>query len=278
MLRIIYKYKSEFFILVFLFSAVSNLFSLPEKQIFPDKSFFIYERDLSSFRILPENQNADAPVTWNYLKPVALDYDNTQKCASGRFCVEKIQYQKVDISYFAEDHSLPLKSLAFMKSSGTYFVQAESKKSKVIFRIAVRNDDSYTGYLSELTGVPFVYWPRFIQGHGHQTDLGLGADCIAVLIYGRRRMGYNIPYFAPGKLYSFSEKIGDSISIQNAKIRDGDILHFSFQTAVIYKDLPPIGRLSGNDIIFHTYHKTAEKLEFSELPYRKMPFDILRWK
>lgn len=217
-------------------------------------------------------------VRWTYLKPRPLDYNNTKNCDSNRICIDRIKYEAIDIAEHERNRNIKLSHLKFINGPGTYIISTMDSVGEVRTRIAVRRGNDYVGYISELIGVPFVYWPRDIRGQGHQTDNGIGADCIATLIYGRRRQGKRLRYFAPSRLYDYTKKIGNSEDLSRTKVKRGDVLHFGFQTAVLSQDLPPIGQLSKNDKIIHSYHKLVEEVSLSQIPYRNMPFDILRWR
>jgi hypothetical protein len=217
---------------------------------------------------------------WFYAKPLALDYDNTAACATDGPCLDPIQYTytKLPNGHAADGKKLAVNGLAMVKGAGTYLIYSQDTKGTVLHRIAVRRSDDYIGHLTELLGVPFVYFPFKGEGFGHQTDRGLGADCVATLIYGKRRLGDRIPYVSPKRLYDYTLIVGDYRRVEETAIVAGDILHFGFQTAVISQDHPPIGILSDNDKLIHSYHQLVEEVDFSSLVYREMPFDILRWK
>ena len=91
----------------------------------------------------------------------------------------------------------------------------------------------------------FVFWPKQIE-HGHQTDLRLGADCSATVIYGKRRMGHSVGYVAPKGLLRYLE------AVDTNSVRVGDVLHFGFQTALLSQDTVPLGVLNDSDLILHS--------------------------
>jgi len=133
-------------------------------------------------------------------------------------CTEKIEYSRSEIEPLKGKLNFDLKEIALLNDLGTNLVALQiNGKQTEIFQIIIREDNSYTGFLTELIGVPFVYYPKFFEKGKHQT-------------------------------------------------------------VVIYKDNDPKGILSNNDVILHTYHSSAEKILFSELPYKNHKFEILRWK
>ncbi len=128
------------------------------------------------------------------------------------------------------------------------------------------------GVLTEQLGTPFVFFPARLPDGAHQTDERLGADCAALLVYGRRRLGERIPYVAPGGLRRYAAPI------RGAPPREGDVLHFGSQTAVLSRDRPPLGRIGPEDLVIHTFHGVAEEVPISALPYRNAPVEVLRWR
>jgi hypothetical protein len=217
-----------------------------------------------------------ADAAWFINSPVPLDYDNSG-CESTD-CVQEIRYTTTELKSFSARRSVELHSVPQLYGMGTHELILRAADGRTVnIQVVVRRDDSYVGYLSEMLGVPFVYWPR-LTAKGHQTDFREGADCVSLAIYGKRRQGHDIPYVAPARLYDLTTVIGNSYALEDVSIAEGDILHFGFQTAVIFRDSEPVGRLDAGDIIIHTYHKSAEMRPFGELPYREMDFDILRWR
>lgn len=243
-----------------------------------EKQIYILESETSHTRLEHSPPwEFRGPVSWFFLRPLPMDYDNTKECGFKPSCLDEIKYEKTLIQVKSADEPLGLDYPGFRGNPGTFLILSQDNAGKMLHRIAVRRSDDYIGYLTELIGVPFVYAPVYEEGLGHQTDRGIGADCVATLIYGRRRLGKKIPYVSPTKLYEYTVKVADKNSVNDIAIRAEDILHFGFQTAVISVDNPPIGKLSDNDKIIHSYHKTVEEVDFSGLLYRDMPFELLRW-
>jgi hypothetical protein len=60
-------------------------------------------------------------------------------------------------------------------------------------------------------------------------------------------------------------------------IAQGDLLHFGGQTAVVSKDLPPLGFLNKEDLIIHSYHQLVKEIPFFKAPYFKSSFEVRRW-
>ena len=137
----------------------------------------------------------DAIPTWYELLPKPLDYDNTENCSpkSGPECSVNIEWYWKEIPAWRGKHSVLFHDDTSQFELGTHrFIvvsgELPSPKPENTLEIVVRRDDTYVGYATELIGVPFVFWPKEVVG-GHQTDLRMGADCAATVIYGKRRMG-----------------------------------------------------------------------------------------
>ena len=256
----------------------TSLLGQDERTLFIEKQYFLNDTELKDFVITHRTTLLNSgSVSWFYLKPIALDYDNTKICEKNIRCVAKLKYVEEKIQN-SINNKLKISTSGIINGPGTYLIAARDGSSETHYRLAIRRSSDYVGYITELFGVPFVYGPTYVDGLGHQTDVGLGADCIAAVIYGKRRSGHKIPYFAPPRLYNLTTKLGDSANITKVKIKKGDILHFGFQTAIISNDVAPVGLLDDGDMIIHSYHKFVEEVRFLDLQYRTMPFDVLRWQ
>ncbi len=223
-----------------------------------------------------------AALRWVEVRAVAGDYDNFAYCGAGAApdCQAPIEYRDHELTELAGRASFALADAPALASAGTHRIEARIGEITLArFELVLRRDDSYRGLVSELIGVPFVYWPRGLPGH-HQTDLRRGADCVALVIYGQRRLDRPIPYVAPSALDRYATEVGRASSTARAgaiEVRTGDILHFGFQTAVLSQDRGRIGRLDDDDRVLHTYHGLAEERRVGDLPYRNHPLRVLRW-
>ena len=228
-------------------------------------------------------------LRWFLLKPLAKNYDNTNTPT-----LTALSYQWLELPELKGRAKFELSEVAELTREGShrlavfdaspYASPRTLPPSAVdrLFEIVIRRNDSYIGYLTELFGTPFVLWPRSTPQALHQTDARLGADCVALVIYGRRRLGEKIPYVSPTRLKGFLSFIGHCKSVDQPCMLDkpiqlGDILHFGFQTAVLSGDTPPLGALNGTDLAIHTYHKVAEEIRIDSLPYRHHKLEVLRW-
>jgi len=226
-------------------------------------------------------------VRWYQLVPLALDYNNAEACRNqmAASCLQKIRYEREEIRAYRGKTTLPVGEIASLARAGTHWIQAgqadkqdEVETSSVpdAFQIVVRRGDAYHEIISELFGVPFVLYPYRLEDGRHQTDLRLASDCVAVVIYGRRRLGMQVPYMAPSALPRYMKEVGQKEDGRR-KVRVGDVLYFGFQTAVLSKDVAPIGVLNDQDLVIHAYHGYVEEDAFGALPYRNSSFRVLRW-
>jgi hypothetical protein len=212
-----------------------------------------------------------APPTFHALLPRALDYDNPLRCASAA-CAAPIIYDPHPIA-----HAWRLDDAA---GAGTHRFAvsldgAPPPPGPGSLALVRRRGDSYPGLAAELVGVPFVHVPARLAA-GHQTDLRLGADCVALVIYGQRRLGRDVPYVAPRALPRFAPPVPAGPD-GRVVVQSGDVLSFGFQTAILAEDRPPLGVLDDDDRVLHTYHGLAEETTFGALPYRGNPVTVLRW-
>lgn len=220
-------------------------------------------------------------LKWYRLNALPLDYNNVEACGlKTPGCVAPIRYQWEELSVLENKTVFQTKNYPQIFTLGTHRIQPslsplkEPASTQNTREIVIRRDNSYVGYVTELMSTPFVFLPKeTIQGH--QTDLRLGADCVATLVYGQRRLGHDIPYVGPDGLDRFTQRvprIGDQQPIAR-----GDILHFGSQTAVVSKDLPPIGLLNKEDLIIHSYHRLVEEIPLAKASYAKASFEVRRW-
>lgn len=245
-------------------------------------------------------------IRWTLAVPVAGDYDNPGHCrglpADG--CHDPVRYREEELIGLrgrfdfdaAQDpglsapgsHRLAVRLVwrgSTLSFPATLAGEVDDGVAADLLEVVVRRGDDYVGLLTELLGVPFSLGPVRLAGIGHQTDRRLAADCVALVIYGRRRLGEHVPYVAPPLLRERLERIGSAPSLVDeagavadvGHVRAGDVLHFGFQTAVLSRDGPPVGRLDGDDLVIHTYHGVAEEVALGRLPYRGHAVEVLRW-
>ena len=241
----------------------------------PDKPIFIQETESFEIRV----NGAEPVLKWYALLPKPLDYDNTDFCTpdSGPECSVPIEWYWKEIVDFRGTFSVRTHENRQYFKTGTHRLTVVSDNQDLpepipqnSLEVVVRRDNTYVGYATELIGTPFVFWPKQIE-NGHQTDLRLGADCAATVIYGKRRMGHQVGYFAPKGLLRYL------VEVEPTSVRVGDVLHFGFQTALLSKDTDPLGVLNESDIILHSYHELVEEIPFKQALYSGQPYKVYRW-
>lgn len=224
---------------------------------------------------------AVAPDTrWYMLTPVAGDYQNQLPCPKKGDCAVPLRYTWVELPALRGQMEIEVSTVPELATPGTHRVRPSAVELPPdalpedlwsAVELVVRTDDTYVGYASELIGVPFVLNPTLTPEGKHQTDARLGADCVALVIYGQRRLGRDVPYVAPSALEPFTEPVVGPMMA-------GDVLHFGFQTAVLAEDRGTPGILDAPDLVLQTWHGLAEVKAFGELAYKDSPVRILRWK
>ena len=214
---------------------------------------------------------------WYELLPKALDYDNTTLCAStsGPDCSAKIEWYWKEIPAWHGKQNIVFQQNQPQFELGTHRFAVVSGSlpppdPQNTVEIVVRRDDTYVGFATELLGTPFVFWPKQIEG-GHQTDLRLGADCAATVIYGKRRQGYRVGYYAPKGLLRYL------VEVEPTSVMVGDVLHFGFQTAILSQDTEPLRVLNDTDVILHSHHQLVEEIPFEQAVYFNEAVTVYRW-
>lgn len=221
--------------------------------------------------VLPGPSCPAGPPAWYAAEAVAGDYDNVAACglppAPG--CSDPIRYQWRPL---ASGPDLDLATLpagtSRVRASCAPLVGAATLEQTT--ELVVRTGDDPVGLTRELLGVPFVLLPTVDPQGVHQTDARLGADCVALVTYARRRLGEDRPYLAPRALAAHTEVV--------ASPQPGDVLDFGFQTALLARDLPPVGVLDPTDQVLHSFHGRAEEVALGALPYAGEPVVIRRWR
>jgi hypothetical protein len=237
----------------------------------------------------PLPAETEAHLRWFEARPEARDYDNVRRCR-GRprpDCADPIAYRLDEIAAWRGRAVVGPSVTAAALGTHRYEVTLGATPAAAGDAIAtwpelvVRRDDSYTGYVTELIGTPFVLWPTT-----RQVDDRLGADCSAVVVYGQRRLGRRVRYVSPSGLKRLTARVAagrlprekDPRSREPpVPVRVGDILHFGFQTAVVVEDRAPHGILTPADVVIHSYHGVAEEASLGGVPYAHFPFEIRRW-
>ena len=140
-----------------------------------------------------------------------------------------------------------------------------------IWQVNVRRGDNYLGYLSELMGAPLFWAPRNF-GHGHLTDQRVAADCVAFVIYGKRRQGFPVRYVGPWAIHDYFRKVpADSLL-------PGDVLHFGPHVCVLAEDRARPGQLDPEDTLWEALETGPRTIRYDDSRYFGLPVLYYRWK
>lgn len=169
--------------------------------------------------------------------------------------------------------------------------------SREVFKVTVRRDDSYTGYLTELLNTPYIFGSDGPPG-AHQSELLIGSDCADLCVYAARRSGRRVPFVstwtiaehAPERARAvtqspdgtFSDAKGEALRIgrKQGEVQVGDLLLFpgTRHVGVLFEDREPRGVLDANDLLFHTCWAPPTAEPLGATGCASLPIQVLRFK
>lgn len=282
---------------------------------------WIYARRGEAVVLHAELRPAKAPVQsvrWFAIEPRSLALDNT----TPHFHFEPVLYASSELEACRDQPScavdvrpswMPiveglegLGTMAFQVevtlSDGTRVATPGAQAidrgglSRDVFRVAIRMDDSYRGFLTELLNTPYIFGSDGPEGR-HQADLLVGSDCADLTVYAARRSGRNAKYTSTHSIEKqapelrravrqdsrgvFLDQAGRRIAIGAGErsVREGDLLLFpgSRHVGVLWEDRAPLGVLDSSDLMFHTCWAppTVEAIGASRCA--SIPVRVLRW-
>ncbi len=133
--------------------------------------------------------------------------------------------------------------------------------SRKVHKVAVRRDDSYLGYLTELFNTPYIFGSAGPDGR-NQSDLLIGSDCADLAVYGQRRLGKKTPYVSSYTIDTLAKPVatvkaaGGAIRFgdKEGELKAGDVIHFpsSRHVGILWEDRAPVGELGPEDLMVHT--------------------------
>lgn len=222
-----------------------------------------------------------APCAWFRLDPVLELHDNSRRISPR---LDPIRYVPVALDTAARIEvatdepgtrtfarcALTDSVCPWSRSLASPGAPAERHPDEV-FQVVVRGDDTYTGFLQELLGTPFVLLPRRLP-EGHQTDLRLGGDCAALAAYGRRRMGEDVPYRGPRGLFAHL------VPVAPGRMRAGDVLHYGEQVQVVFEDRGRTGFSDPEDLVIQSWHPWPRIVRRDSSGWEGSPFRIFRFR
>ena len=218
--------------------------------------------------------------TIRLITPIRDHYSNIT--TDDQIDVQEIKYEFINIEI--ENNILDLAAIPEL-SLGTYQIAWGNQPDEYcsfnplflednIIQIVVRKDDTFLGYLLEHINNPFIYTPLRNSNGLNQVDNNLGCDCVSLITYGLRRMGYNTPYSNPqsiggyistketqsyqpeylsNEVYIYKNSNNESYEIKDGAIEKGIIISFREQISALYEDRGIIGILDSEDLLIQSW-------------------------
>lgn len=247
---------------------------------------------------LPPGRTQARSVRWYHVRPDARGYDNRTYCrtAAARPCLQPIAYRLGEIEALRGRSMFEAAEVPALQRPGTHWLEVWLSRGERLarrfsaaarpasFSLVVRRDDSYVGHLTELLGVPYVFAPTRVRSLGHQTDLRLGVDCVALAVYGQRRLRPDAapPYLSLAGLLLRTRLLLRAPSLpallgHRPPAKPGDLIHLNHHVAVLSRDRAPAG-LGPEDVVIHALQGVAEEVALARLPTTGRPVRLLRWR
>ncbi len=135
--------------------------------------------------------------------------------------------------------------------------------------------------LSECFRMPYVFGIGGVAEDGLTgVEAGWGSDCANLLIHAWRRNGIPLAWGDPGRLRGQLATrmehvtLKDAASITPEDIERGMAIDFGKHVAALWEDRPPLGRLSGTDLVAHHLGGFPEIVELSSLTRSRPVFSL----
>jgi len=279
-----------------------NEITIPEIEVYIN-SKKIYSNDLTYYKndivkLIATRVHSDSKITWYVYESYHRQYNllNNREI----FAKKAPQFIYNMRKKIGQGNELLLKNYYFRSSlhTGTIRIFALINHNNNEYRtrtltVSRTLGKDYISRILELYNQPYLFGSsmEYIKGI-NITDLRMGSDCANFLIYGKRRMGYKIPYGTPKTLLKYLskyKKINNSVNgiynynnkvvfFNNKMIKNGLVLHFGIHVALLYEDSKPYGILNSRDLVIHHLEGYPEIIPLGKLKYTKDPFCIMKFK
>lgn len=158
-----------------------------------------------------------------------------------------------------------------------------------VFRVSIRRDDSYLGFLTEMYGQPYIWASAGTSDRAHQSEHLEGSDCADFVVYGKRRMGGAQPYVWTGALPQHAKLLAAGARDERGVYRDkagnpvpftkiGDLVLFPRHVGVLAVDRGLVGVLDDQDLMMHTLFDSPKEQPIADSGYADKPVELRRWK
>jgi len=181
---------------------------------------------------------------------------------------------------------------------GTIRIFAEVQNGRNIYvsnilRISRFRGDGYSGKLTEIFNLPYIYGSAKLRIDGKPgADSQYGADCSNFIIYGKRRSGVPNPYLNPKDLLPFLESVEDFVEFRNgvaygrngpirinsALLKDGLLLHFGKHIAAIFDNGRAGEVLTEDTPVIHQLETYPEIIPFRVMAAKYRQIRIMKFK
>jgi hypothetical protein len=161
--------------------------------------------------------------------------------------------------------------------------------SDAVFRVSIRRDDTFLGYLTEMYNQPYIWASAGLSDSSHQSEHLEGSDCADFLVYGQRRMGIKHAYTWTGGLPKITKLLAAGARGADGIYRDaggqplpftqpGDLVLFPRHVGALAVDRGELGVLDDRDLMMHTLFDSPKEQAIAESGYADKPVELRRFK
>lgn len=277
-----------------------------QERLTPRKHYYLRSDEPFTLRLNPDvSERPLNSIEWLVMTPSARSYNLTGRqygFADG--APRCLQWREIPVpgadGRSEIDHGMLRDFFDPVTGCGTVRIRAAIERNGMVFRtlpvcLMGYRDPTFPGRLTEIFNLPYILGSSLIRADGLTgPDAAYGADCAGFLIYGWRRMGFEIPYVNPRQLESYMEELDAVEKFRNglALGRDGPIalsaslidtgllLHFGGHVAALFRDNPPLGFLDAGDLVAHQLEDYPQLLPLGDLmrSVRGKSFRVMRLK